>query len=49
MGPSQERYLHFVLEAPNLVAQGRLRDSEPRRRLPDMQRLGNGDEIAQVS
>lgn len=45
----EERRLQLVLKAPNLLAQGRLRDVESRRRSPKMTFLGDRQEVAQVS
>ena len=37
IGPPEKTRLHLVLEPPNLMAQGRLRDSEPSGGPPEMQ------------
>ena len=37
IGPPQKTRLHLVLEPPNLMAQGRLRDSEPGGGPPEVQ------------
>src|SRR5215831_4145720 len=48
-GPVEEVDLQFGLETPNLLAQGRLRDMEPRGRSSEVELLGHGEEIAQVT
>jgi len=47
--PVEEVHLQFGLEAPNLLAQGRLRDMEPRGRSSEVKLLGHCEEIAQVT
>ena len=37
IGPPQKTRLHFILEPPNLMAQGRLRDSKPGGGPPEVQ------------
>jgi len=47
--PMEEGRLQLLLEAPNLLAQGRLRDVESRSRPSKMKFLGDREEVAQVA
>ena len=47
--PMEEERLQLLLEAPNLLAQGRLRDMESRSRPSKMKFFGDGEEVAQVA
>jgi len=46
--PMEEARLQLILETPNLLAQGRLRDVESGCRSPKMTFLGDRQEVAQV-
>src|SRR5437899_758694 len=47
--PMEEERLQLLLEAPNLLAQGRLTDMESRSRPSKMKFFGDGEEVAQVA
>jgi len=47
--PMEEGRLQLLLEAPNLLAQGRLRDMESRSRPSKMKFFGDREEVAQVA
>ncbi len=47
--PMEEGSLQLLLEAPNLLAQGRLRDMESRSRPSKMKFFGDREEVAQVA
>ena len=47
--PTKQAGAEFILEAPYLLAQRRLRDVEPRGRTTEMQFFGNGEKGAEVS
>src|SRR5262249_37419849 len=47
--PAEEWHLQFGLEAPNLLAQGRLRYVELRRRPPEVELLGDREEVPQMT
>jgi hypothetical protein len=49
LGPTKETGAEFVLEAPDLLAQRRLRDVKPRGCAPEVQLLGHGEEGAEMS
>ena len=47
--PTKQASAEFILEAPYLLAQRRLRDVKPRGRTTEMQLFGNGEKGAEVS
>src|SRR5262249_35060810 len=47
--PVKKGGLQLSLEAPDLLAQGRLRDAQPRGGAPKMELLGDGEEVTQVA
>jgi hypothetical protein len=47
--PTKQAGAEFILEAPYLLAQRRLRDVKPRGRAAEVQLFGNGEKGAEVS
>ncbi len=46
---SQQRTAQFLLQLPDLLRKRRLRDVQPRRRMPEVQFLRHRHEIPQVA
>ena len=47
--PREQESAEFSLELLDLLTQRRLRDVESRRSAPEMQLLGDGDEVAEMA